>query len=230
MEPLGHWSCAAAGDPLALVPAVRAAVRAADPDVPLQDVADARRHGVEAAAPAALQRARRLGVRRWWRSASRCRASSACSAFVVERQRREIGVRLSLGAQAPDVVRLVAGRGLRLGARRPRAGAAARLRARARLERAPLRRHGRGRRRPTRSRASRSLLAAAGRLPGPGAARRTARSGRDPAGALRSACSTRFARTSPTPCGGSCSRPASRSWRCSRSRSGSARRARSSAS
>ena len=35
-------------------------------------------------------------------------------AFVVERQRREIGVRLSLGARARDVVRLVAGRGLRL--------------------------------------------------------------------------------------------------------------------
>jgi ABC-type antimicrobial peptide transport system permease subunit len=35
-------------------------------------------------------------------------------AFSVERSRREIGVRLSLGAQASDVVRLVAGRGLAL--------------------------------------------------------------------------------------------------------------------
>jgi putative ABC transport system permease protein len=34
-------------------------------------------------------------------------------AFVVERSRREIGVRLSMGAQKADVVRLVAGRGLR---------------------------------------------------------------------------------------------------------------------
>jgi ABC-type antimicrobial peptide transport system permease subunit len=33
-------------------------------------------------------------------------------AFVVERQRREIGVRLSLGARTADIVRLVARRGL----------------------------------------------------------------------------------------------------------------------
>jgi ABC-type antimicrobial peptide transport system permease subunit len=35
-------------------------------------------------------------------------------AFAVERSRREIGVRLSLGAQGKDVVRLIARRGLSL--------------------------------------------------------------------------------------------------------------------
>ena len=101
------------GDPLALVPAVRAAVKAADPDVPLQDVATLASRVSSASAPQRFN-ARVVSVFGAVALGLALQGLVGLLGFVVERQRREIGVRLSLGAKAPDVVRLVAGRGLRL--------------------------------------------------------------------------------------------------------------------
>ncbi len=102
-----------ASDPLALVPAVRAAVKAADPEVPLQDVMTLGSRVSRAAAPQRFN-ARVVSAFGLVALGLALQGLFGLLAFVVERQRREIGVRLSLGAQTRDVVRLVAGRGLRL--------------------------------------------------------------------------------------------------------------------
>ena len=100
-------------DPASLVPAVRAAVRAADPDVPLQDVQTLADKLSRAAAP---QRFNACVVSAFGFVALilALQGLYGLLSFVVERSRREIGVRLSLGAEAGDVVRLVTARGLRL--------------------------------------------------------------------------------------------------------------------
>ncbi len=100
-------------DPLALVPGVRAAVEAVDPDVPLQDVMTLGTRVSRAAAPQRFN-ARVVSAFGLVALGLALQGLFGLLAFVVERQRREIGVRLSLGAQARDVVRLVAGRGMRL--------------------------------------------------------------------------------------------------------------------
>jgi putative ABC transport system permease protein len=102
-----------ASDPAALAPAVRAAVRAADPEVPLQDVMTLAGRVSRAAAPQRFN-ARVVSAFGVVALGLALQGLFGLLAFVVERQRREIGVRLSLGAQPRDVVRLVAGRGLRL--------------------------------------------------------------------------------------------------------------------
>jgi putative ABC transport system permease protein len=104
-----------AGDPLALVPAVRAAVKAADPDVPLQDVTTLASRVSRAAAPQRWS-ARVVSAFGLVTLGLALQGLFGLLAFVVERSRREIGVRLSLGAETRDVIRLVAGRGLRLAA------------------------------------------------------------------------------------------------------------------
>jgi predicted permease len=102
----------AKGDPSSLVGAVRAAVRAADPDVPLQDVQTLPEKVSRAAAPQRFN-ARVVSLFGVLSVALALQGLYGLLSFVVERSRREIGVRLSVGAQAGDVVRLVAGRGLR---------------------------------------------------------------------------------------------------------------------
>jgi predicted permease len=102
----------AKGDPSALVGAVRAAVRAADPDVPLQDVQTLPEKVRRAAAPQRFN-ARVVSLFGVLSVALALQGLYGLLSFVVERSRREIGVRLSVGAQKGDVVRLVAGRGLR---------------------------------------------------------------------------------------------------------------------
>jgi predicted permease len=102
----------AQGDPSSLVPAVRAAVHAADPDVPLQDVQTLPDKVRRAAEPQRFN-ARVVSLFGALSVALALQGLYGLLAFVVERSRREIGVRLGLGAQERDVVRLVAGRGLR---------------------------------------------------------------------------------------------------------------------
>jgi putative ABC transport system permease protein len=103
----------ASGEPAALVPAVRAAVSAADPDVPLQDVQTLRDKVARAAAPQRFN-ARVVSAFGLVALFLALQGLFGLLAFTVERSRREIGVRLSLGAAPRDVVRLVAGRGLAL--------------------------------------------------------------------------------------------------------------------
>jgi putative ABC transport system permease protein len=98
-------------DPSAVVPAVRAAVRAADPDVPLQDVQTLPERVRRAGAPQRFN-ARVVSVFGVLAVALALQGLYGLLSFVVERSRRDIGVRLSMGAQKDDVVRLVAGRGL----------------------------------------------------------------------------------------------------------------------
>jgi hypothetical protein len=100
------------GDPSALVPAVRAAVRAADPDVPLQDVQTLADKVGRSAAPQRFN-ARVVSLFGIVSVGLALQGLYGLLSFVVESSRREISVRLSVGAQAADVVCLVAGRGLR---------------------------------------------------------------------------------------------------------------------
>jgi predicted permease len=102
----------AKSDPSAVVPAVRAAVRAADPDVPLQDVQTLPDKVRRAEAPQRFN-ARVVSVFGLLSVALALQGLYGLLSFVVERSRREIGVRMSMGARKDDVVRLVAGRGLR---------------------------------------------------------------------------------------------------------------------
>ena len=102
-----------AGDPQALVPALRSAMKAVDPEVPLQDVMTLAARVRQAAAPERFS-ARVVSGFGIVALGLALQGLIGLLVFVVERQRRELGVRLSLGARASDVVRLVAGRGLRL--------------------------------------------------------------------------------------------------------------------
>jgi predicted permease len=102
----------AKGDPASLVPAVRAAVHAADPDVPLQDVQTLPEKVRRAEAPQRFN-ARVVSIFGLLAVALALQGLYGLLSFVVERSRRDIGVRLSMGARKADVVRLVAGRGLR---------------------------------------------------------------------------------------------------------------------
>jgi putative ABC transport system permease protein len=100
------------GDPAALVPSVRDAVRAADPDVPLQDVATLGERVARAAAPQRFN-ARLVAAFGLVALGLAVQGLYGLVAFAAEARRREIGLRLSLGATAADVVRLVGARGLR---------------------------------------------------------------------------------------------------------------------
>jgi predicted permease len=101
------------GDPAALVPAVRAAMRATDPEVPLQDVRTLPDKVARAAAPQRFN-ARVVSAFGAVVLLLAFQGLYGLLAFAVERSRREIGVRMSLGARGRDVVSLVAGRGLAL--------------------------------------------------------------------------------------------------------------------
>jgi putative ABC transport system permease protein len=102
----------ASGDPAALVPAVRGAVQAADPDLPLQDVQTLPDKVRRAAAPQRFN-ARVVSTFGLLATLLALQGLYGLLSFAVGRSRREIGVRLGLGARRADVVCLVAGRGLR---------------------------------------------------------------------------------------------------------------------
>jgi putative ABC transport system permease protein len=103
----------AKGDPGALVAAVRQAVLSVDTTLPLAEVTTLEaRHGEQSAQPRfnalALALFAALAV------FLALQGLFAILAFVVEERRREIGLRMALGAKARDILRLVLGVGLGL--------------------------------------------------------------------------------------------------------------------
>lgn len=101
------------GDPASLIPALRAAVRALDPELPLIEAGPMRR---------AVERS--LATRKILATSLATFAAIALTlavggiyavlSYVVGRRRHEIGIRVALGAQRHDVLRLVVRQGLRL--------------------------------------------------------------------------------------------------------------------
>ena len=94
------------GDPVALVPALRAAVREADPDMPLASVTTLHRAIAEATAGPQFT-AVLLGVLAMIALVTAAVGTFSVLAWSVERRAREIGVRMALGARGADVVRLI---------------------------------------------------------------------------------------------------------------------------
>ncbi len=105
----------AAGEPLALVPAVKAAIARVDKDQPVTRV----RTMEEVAAEAASTPRFRAGVVGVFAAVALALASVGVFgvlAFAVGQRTREFGIRTALGAQPVDVMRLVIGTGLRIAA------------------------------------------------------------------------------------------------------------------
>jgi putative ABC transport system permease protein len=100
-------------DPMSVLPQVRQAVWAIDPTLPLANVQPAARLLREASAQErfnafslAMFSAVALGLA--------LQGLYGILAFMVEQRRREIGVRMALGASSSDLLRLIVGRGLAL--------------------------------------------------------------------------------------------------------------------
>ncbi|MGE5102108.1 MAG: ABC transporter permease [Deltaproteobacteria bacterium] len=102
-----------AGNAVSLFPAIRAAVRALDPELPVfqlrtmqaaldESLAQARTVALSLAAFAAIALTLAIG------------GIYAVLSYVVGRRRHEIGIRMALGAQSVQVLRMVVGQGLRL--------------------------------------------------------------------------------------------------------------------
>jgi ABC-type antimicrobial peptide transport system permease subunit len=108
-----HLVVRAAGDPLALAPALRRAVAATDPGVPLDDVRSLEQL-VYASAARPRFRAALLGAFGGVALAIAGAGVYGLMAYTVRQRRRELGVRLALGAPRAAVVRLVVGDGMRL--------------------------------------------------------------------------------------------------------------------
>jgi putative ABC transport system permease protein len=103
----------ASGDPVSIVPALRAAVRAADPDLPLASVTTLER-AVEEATAGPRFTAVLLGVLAIIALIVAAVGTFSVLAWSIERRTREIGVRVALGAQRADVLRLVVAQAARL--------------------------------------------------------------------------------------------------------------------
>jgi len=107
---LRHLVVRTTGDPLALTPAVRAAVKSVDGELVLTDVTS-----MAALVDVALGGAR-FGMQLLSGFALVALLMAALGiygvvAFVVSRRTREVGIRMALGAQGGDVVRMIFGQG-----------------------------------------------------------------------------------------------------------------------
>jgi predicted permease len=100
-------------DPTSLLPQVRQAVWAVDPALPLANVQEADNLVRQASAQERFN-AFALTLFSTVAFALALQGLYGILAFLVEQRRREIGVRMALGAQASDLLRLIAGRGLLL--------------------------------------------------------------------------------------------------------------------
>lgn len=102
-----------AGDPESFIPGVRSAIRALEPDMPLADV-----QTITASFGVALYPFRVLGF-----VVGGCGLMAlflatlgiyGTVAYSVAQRRREMGIRMALGAMRPDILRMVVGQGMKL--------------------------------------------------------------------------------------------------------------------
>jgi putative ABC transport system permease protein len=117
MDGTQAWSMSvvakASGPPLALAGAMRRAVRRVDPEVPAADL-----RAMDEVVGASLAARRRdawlIGAFAVLALAVATVGVHGVTAYHVAQRRREIGLRVALGAGRPDVVRMVLGQGMRL--------------------------------------------------------------------------------------------------------------------
>jgi predicted permease len=100
------------GDPMALVPAARAAVQRVDPTVPLYAVSTLD-HGVAAALAPARFNSALLGALAVTGLVLALVGIYGVVSYLVERRRSELGVRQALGASPGALIRLVVSQGMR---------------------------------------------------------------------------------------------------------------------
>jgi putative ABC transport system permease protein len=114
-QPSSSFAVRVAGDPLALAPAVRDAVRSVDANEPIYDVRTLEQlisdnlSGVE-------QSAYMMSVFGFVALVLAAAGIFALMAFFVSQRTHEIGVRMALGAERADVLRFVVGRAVKLAA------------------------------------------------------------------------------------------------------------------